>query len=183
MEEWRDIKDFPGYQVSDKGNIRSRINNRHGLGKDYHEISPCLNDKQGHKSVQLGRDNRRSVHRLVAEAFIPNPNNYPLVRHLDDDPSNNNVDNLAWGTQRDNMQDCVKHGRLVGDTTAAINSRRKRVVAIPKNGGSPKEFCSVQEAARQLDVWPQHICSVIQGKISQTGGWIFKYAEGVDQHE
>lgn len=176
MEKWKDIDGFPGYQVSNTGKVRSYINNRHGVGTESHEIKPSIT-KNGRASVQLGRGNRKSVHRLVADAYIPNPNNYPIVRHLDDNPRNNHEDNLAWGTQKDNMQDCVRHGRLVGDTRAAIESKKKRVIAYSKDGKTSMEFNSIQEAARVLNVWPQHICSVLQGKISQTGGWIFDYVK------
>lgn len=179
MTEWRDVKDFPGYQVSSDGRVRSCVNNRHGLGNKYHELTPYVN-KLGYTSVQMGRHNRRSIHRLVAEAYIPNPNGYPLVRHLDDDPRNNSVENLAWGTQTDNMQDCVNHGRLVGDTRAAVASRRKAILAISVDGKTVRTFPSIQEAARQLNVWPQHISSVIKGKISQTGGWKFEYLKEGD---
>lgn len=174
MEEWRDIENHPGYQVSDTGKVRSFINNRHGVGKNSHELKPVYN-KHGYPTVVLGRGNRYLISRLVATAHIPNPNNLPIVRHLDDNPKNNNVDNLAWGTQTDNMRDCVKHGRLVGDTRAAIESRKTPVIATPKNGGESVEYPSIKDAADDLDVWPQHIVSVLRGRISQTGGYKFKY--------
>lgn len=174
MEEWRDIPGYPGYQVSNTGKVRSYVKNRHGVGDDSHILKPVCN-RHGYETVCLGRDNRKLVHRLVALAHIPNPENAPIVRHLDDNPKNNNVGNLAWGTQTDNMQDCVKHGRLIGNTEAAVKSRSKRVKATPNTGGKSIIFESVQEAARRLNVWPQHICSVIQGKISQTGGYRFEY--------
>ena len=183
MEEWKNIDGFPGYQVSNTGKVRSYTNNRHGADFDQEPRElKAVSTKRGYESVQLGRANRRSVHRLVAEAFIPNINNDPMVRHLDDNPHNNCVDNLAWGTQTDNMRDCVQHGRLVGNIRPAIESTKKKVLARPKTGGKWIEFESVHAASRELGVWPQHICSVIQGKISQTGGWIFKYTEeGCDE--
>lgn len=176
MEEWREIKDFPGYQISNTGKVRSRVNNRHGLGTEYHELSPYTS-QLGYKSIQMGRGNRRSIHQLVASAFIPNPCNLPLVRHLDDNPRNNNVDNLAWGTQTDNMQDCVKHGRLVGDTRAAIESRKKKVIARSLDGKKELIFDSVSGAARVLDLWPEHVSSVARGKLRQTGGWKFEFID------
>lgn len=175
-ERWKDIEGFEGYQVSNLGRVRSCVNNRHGLCDKYHLLVPCRN-KLGYCSVNLGRNKRRSIHRLVAEAFIPNKHNYPLVRHLDDNPSNNVVDNLAWGTQIDNMQDCVKHGRLVGDTSYAIKSKEKRIIATKKDGSETRMFKSINDAARVLNVWPQHVSNVAMGRISQTGGWIFKYAD------
>lgn len=174
MERWRNIKDKEGYQISNTGRVRSFINNRYGVGQISREIIPYTNER-GYKSVHLGRGCRRSVHRLVAEAFIPNPKNLPLVRHLDDDPSNNRVKNLAWGTQTDNMQDCIKHGRLVGDTRAAVEAKRKPVIATSIETGERIKYESINAAALDLDLWSGHISSVLRGKISQTGGYRFEY--------
>lgn len=176
MEHWKDIEGFPGYQVSDQGRIRSRINNRHGLGESYHELKPVLN-KHGYPTITLGRGNRFLISRLVATAFVPNPKNLPLVRHMDDNPLNNRVKNLKWGTQTDNMQDCVRHGRLVGDTRSAIEATKKPVVAISLDGVKRIYFDSQSDAARTLDLWPQHISNVLKGRIRQTGGWRFEYPE------
>lgn len=179
MEIWRDVKNFIGYQVSNYGRVRSFINNRHGVCDEWHLLKPQTNHN-GYLTVCLGRGNRKLVSRLVAEAFVPNPNNLPLVRHLDDNPLNNHVDNLAWGTQTDNMQDCVKHGRLVGNTRPAIESTKKKVVATPINGGHPIVFFSMREAADYCGVWPQHVTNVVYGRIKQTGGWVFRLLdEGV----
>ena len=176
MEEWRDIEGFPGYQVSDTGKVRSFINNRYGVGMNSHILKPVLNRK-GYETVMLGRKKRRLIHRLVASEFIPNPDNLPLVRHMDDNPRNNRVDNLKWGTQVDNMQDCIHHGRLVGDTRAAIKSRKKPVIAFDLDDVFVGEYESVNAAARALGVWASHISSVITGKISQTGGYRFKWSD------
>lgn len=182
MEIWKDIEEFSGYQVSNHGNVRSYINNRHGVCDRWHMLKPQPN-RHGYLTVCLGRGNRRLVSRLVAIAFIPNPNNLPLVRHLDDDPLNNHVDNLAWGTQTDNMQDCVRHGRLVGNTGPAIESIKKRVLATSLDGMKSIEFSSMSEAARALDLWPQHISHVVSGRIRQTGGWTFKLLDEEGYYE
>lgn len=174
MGEWRDTIEKAGYQVSDTGQVRSFINNRHGVGTKSHPLKQQIN-KNGYPTVCLGRGNRHLVNRLVASAFIPNPNNYPLVLHSDDNPLNNNVKNLRWGTQKHNMEDCVNRGRLVGNTKPAIEAKRRPVRAYRKNGDYVGEFESSNEAARQLDLWPQHISSVLKGKISQTGGYRFEY--------
>lgn len=169
-EVWRDVVGHDGYQVSNLGNVRSYVKNKDGKDLKF------IKNKQGYDTVCLRRGNRRLVHRLVADAFIPNPDNLPLVRHMDDNPSNNRVDNLAWGTQTDNMQDCVRHGRLVGDTRAAIESKRKMVIATNLSTGEELTFISMNEAARELDLWVQHISRVVKGEIKQTGGWSFRLA-------
>lgn len=181
MEEWRDIKGFPGYQVSKHGEVRSYINNRYGPSLKDPRLLKSIKTRRGYDTVCLGRGNRKLVHRLVAEAFIPNPDDLPIVRHLDDDPSNNLIDNLAWGTQTDNMQDCVKHGRLVGDTRAAIEVTKIPIVAISLYDGHHIVFSSLHEAARELDLWPQHISSVLKRRLRQTGGYAFEYLDEVNE--
>ena len=79
----------------------------------------------GYCSVQLcknGECKRFTIHRLVAETYIPNPNNYPQVMHLDNNPSNNHVSNLQWGTQSMNMKQCVADGRYSNNNPNLISS-------------------------------------------------------------
>ena len=169
MEVWRNIDEKEGYQVSNTGNVRSYVNNRHGLCEEPHMLKQQPN-KHGYPTVCLGRNNRRLVSRLVAQAFIPNPDNLPLVRHMDDNPKNNHVDNLQWGTQKNNMEDCVNHGRLVGNIYPAIESKKRPVIAISIDRQECIHFNSQADAARELGLWPQHISNVLKGRISQTGG-------------
>lgn len=175
-EKWKGVDGIEGYEVSNEGRVRSYINNRHGVGENYHILKPTLN-KHGYETVCLGRGKRKLVHRIVANAFIPNPNNYPIVRHKDDNPRNNNTNNLSWGTQKDNMQDCVNHGRLTGDTKAAIDAKKISVRAFDKNGKYLRDYDSMHDAARDLNLWPQHVANVVNGKIKQTGGYKFKRLE------
>ena len=107
MEKWKDIKDHKGYEVSNLGRVRSskwgRVLER--------KLVP---DRDGYLTVvmrQNGKYVNRKVHRLVADAFIPNPNVLPIVCHKDDTPTNNTYSNLFWGTVVDNMQDKVRKNR------------------------------------------------------------------------
>ena len=97
MEEvWKSIFDYPNYQVSNLGRIRSL--------KRY-KILKQFNRPLGYKGIHLnkfGKAKTFAVHRLVAEAFIPNPNKYPCVNHKDENPSNNCVSNLEWCTYQYN---------------------------------------------------------------------------------
>lgn len=171
---WKNIDGFDGYQISNKGEVRSYINNRYGPGnKKPHILKPCKN-RHGYDTVQLGRGCRKLVHRLVAEAFIPNPHNLPIVRHKDDNPSNNNVSNLLWGTQVDNMQDCVRHGRLVGNIWPAIEANKKKVIAINVKTGEELEFQSQSEAARELNLLTGSISKVLLSQMYKTGDWTFR---------
>lgn len=96
MEEvYKPIKDFENYQVSNLGNVK----NSKG-----HLISQATNDR-GYKHLHLSKDKHKynkDVHRLVAETFIPNPDNLPVVNHLDENPGNNRADNLEWSTHKYN---------------------------------------------------------------------------------
>lgn len=102
------ISDFPGYYVTVDGKVYSRKNNRHGYLKDYHLLKTKYTKHDGRPYVtlrnpKLGIRRLAKVHRLVALAYIPNPENKPCVCHKDNNPLNNHVDNLYLGTQAENM--------------------------------------------------------------------------------
>lgn len=92
MEVWKDIPGYEGlYQVSTWGNVRTK--------DDFKLLK--LHDLRGYKSITLSKDKTQKsfrVHRLVAIAFIPNLNSYPVINHKDENPSNNHVENLEWCT-------------------------------------------------------------------------------------
>lgn len=105
MEEiWRDIQGYENlYQVSNMGRVRSLdrwVNSKNGsLRFSKGRILSHNVDKDGYHSVILCIDNKikkMRVHRLVCEAFLPNPNNYPIINHKDETPSNNTLENLEW---------------------------------------------------------------------------------------
>lgn len=108
-EEWRPVAEFPGYDVSDQGRVRSWRTKRGPLP---YVLSPGLNPK-GYPLVVLQQDGRQrtiQVHRLVAEAFVgPRPTGWH-TRHLDGNQQNNTAANLAYGTASDNERDKVRHG-------------------------------------------------------------------------
>ena len=111
-EMWKDIPGYERlYQVSNLGNVRSLNYNRTGEIKLLKQIP----DKGGYKTIQLcknGKPKHCKIHRLVAMAFIPNPNNLPAVNHKDENPSNNNVNNLEWCTIAYNNNYGTKKERL-----------------------------------------------------------------------
>lgn len=151
------IPDSDGYYVTDYGNIVS-------LQKDEPRVLVTWPNQYGHQYTRINGDNGKrtvSVHRTVAEAFIPNPNNSPLVRHMNDNPYDNGANNLAWGTQLDNVRDCHEHGRAF----------TKRVIL--DNG---MRFNSCAEAADYLGVSKSAITMACKGVIKTIHNHTVRYS-------
>ncbi|WP_209121521.1 NUMOD4 domain-containing protein [Alkalihalobacillus sp. BA299] len=134
MEIWKDVKDFEGlYQISNLGRLKN------GKGK---LIQPADNGK-GYLRFNLSKGNRNYktvyLHRALAEAFIPNPNNLPEVNHKDENKRNNNINNLEWCT--------VKYNRRYGTRNIRTGMKhRKKIRGINLNDNSVIEFDSCVEA-------------------------------------
>ena len=147
-------------------------------------LKPQKLDRCGHLHIgmhYLGIVTTVQVHRMVAEMFISNPDNLPVVRHLDGNAANNVVWNLAWGTQKDNWEDAVRHGtaRMFSDEERekSYAMRRQPVIAISESDGRQICFPSQMEAARQLNVRQANINNCLTGRYKQTGGYKFIRAE------
>ena len=138
IEEWRPIEGYEGlYEVSNTGQVRSLDRydsmNRFLRGR----ILRLFTDGLGYLRAQLYSNSKRKsflVHRLVAQAFIPNPDNLPQVNHRDENPSNDNVDNLEWcdgkynvnyGTRIDRIRDIrLKNGTYTGLSKEEYRKKR-----------------------------------------------------------
>ena len=113
MEQWKDIAGFEGiYQVSDTGQVRSldRVDDR---GRHLKGATMTANPKVGYRMLKLCKNSKCTpvtIHRLVATAFIPNPEGKPEVNHLDGDKQNNTVTNLVWATYSENALHATASG-------------------------------------------------------------------------
>ena len=159
LEIWKDIEGYEGlYQVSSWGRVK---NSRTG------RILKGLRDKDGYLLVGLCKKSvsqTHKVHRLVAEAFIPNPQNKPQVNHIDEDKENNHVENLEWSTAKEN----ANHGtrNLRGSKT-----KSKPIICIETG----VEYYGARECARQMGLYQSSIIAVLKGRLKTTGGYTFKY--------
>lgn len=123
------LADTPGYYITDNGRVYTdRVTTRHRKG-GMREVMQTLS-ANGYRYVRIlvnGRPAARYVHRLVATAFLAAPaEGQIVVRHLDGNPANNSPGNLAWGTQAENMADCIAHGNTlkgVKNPNAKLNDR------------------------------------------------------------
>jgi len=116
MENWKQIEGFNGYEVSNKGNFRRwhRWPNKNGE-MTYTMLKLNKLNKKNYYLIRLSKDAKQYgflAHRLVANAFIPNPLNLPVVMHGDDNGFNNCVSNLKWGTIAENTQDAFNNGLI-----------------------------------------------------------------------
>lgn len=171
-EDWAQDQEYSEYWVSTKGRVWSNVSNSFIYGSPY--------DAYGHIGLTLWVDKRKvfkALHRMVAEAFIPNPRGLPQVRHLDDDPTNNNVWNLAWGSPADNTQDCIRNGHFyyLTDNDREISWKKTRVPIVAVDLSTRREYLfeSLSEASRRLGVNKASISSVLHGRYSNAGGYYF----------
>lgn len=104
-EIWKDVEEYKGlYQVSNRGRVKRLAQPKNPFRRDERILKSHIHTK-GYEKVSFVRNGTQKifyVHRLVAQAFIPNPNNYPQVNHKDENKLNNNVENLEWCTNRYN---------------------------------------------------------------------------------
>ena len=154
------IKDFPNYSIDTKGKI---INKKGRVLK--HEIA-----KNGYHRVSLSNDiikhKHYTVHRLVAETYIPNPDHLPQVNHKDLDRGNNNVNNLEWCTPLYNLL----HANVINKATIAKFHRIK----CNETG---EIFNSIKEACERYKLHHSNIVACCNGRRHKVGGFSWSYCE------
>ena len=172
-EIWKDIKDYEGYyQISNLGRIKSLP--RNGTIKSERIIKGAIS-KNGYLRVCLQKNGIKTnflVHRLVAEAFIPNPDNLPQVNHKDEDKTNNIYTNLEWCTAsyNTNFGTCIER---------RIKKQSKKILQYTLDGEFVREWESIQECGRNgFNVG--NICYCCQGKYKSSQGYIWKYKNPSD---
>ena len=181
MEEiWKDKKDYEGlYQVSNLGRAKSLDRYIKGKGHSLQfkkgRILKPMKDNNGYLKVKLCKDGKEkafTVHRLVAEAFLPNPHNYPCVNHKDENKQNNNVSNLEWCSAQYNNTYGTRIERVAEKTTNGKCS--KPVLQYTLNGEFVREWESTAECGRN-GFNQGNVVTCCQGKLKKYKGFIWRY--------
>lgn len=179
MEEiWKDIKGYEGlYQISNFGNVKSLPKFR----VKYHTGEIILkqqNSANGYKQINLYKNNKHrteKIHRLVAEAFIPNPENKPEVNHIDGDKTNNYIGNLEWNTRKENGKHAWNIG-LFKHYSPPPPKQKKKVNQYSLDGKFIRTWNGLVDASRELNISHDGICNCCVGRQKQCGGYIWKHA-------
>ena len=162
-EVFLDIPNYEGlYQVSNFGNVK---NIRTG------KLLKPFKNTYGYLYLNLSKNGTKRkvrVHRLVAQSFIPNPQNLPQVNHKDEIRTNNSVDNLEWC-------DAQYNNNYGTRTKRSAESHQKPILQFDKNGNFIREWVGQCEASNKLNIPQGNICNFCNGIRSSAGGYIWKY--------
>ena len=184
-EVWADVKGYEGfYQISTFGNVKSlsrQVRHSNGGPKILKErmLKTRVNGKSGYREVGLSKDGKQKyhlIHKLVAEAFINNPNQLPVVNHIDGCKTNNDISNLEWCTYGENIKHAFVNGLSHNNMTDEIAEaghrvQRKQVRCIEDN----LVFNSISEAAVYYGIYTSNLSRVCNGKLKTAGGKHFEF--------
>lgn len=185
-EIWKPIVNYESYyEISNLGNVWSK-------GKKYVDsLGKVMNRKprnvkihkgsNGYLCVDLNSNNvssQKCIHRLIAEAFILNPENKPTVNHKDGNKLNNNISNLEWNTYSENNKHAIDNNLRQSPWTGKFginHPQSKSVIQLDKKGNIIDIFVSAREAQEKTGVSYKHISCCCLGKRMSTGGYCWKF--------
>lgn len=175
MEEWRIIEDYPNYMVSNMGRVKSLERNvvkgRGGLCKIEEKILKSRKDKYGYLKVDLykeGKQKTHTIHRLVATAFIDNPNNLSQINHRDEDKTNNCADNLEFCTAKYNINYGSRNEKMA-------KSRSIPLLQFNLDGEFIKKWESGRQVQKDLGFDNSSITKCCKGKCKSVYDCIWGY--------
>ena len=193
MEIWKDIVGFESkYQISNLGNVKS-LERYDGIGRKIKgRVLKRKHDGGGYPCVCLvknGVHHYKKIHRLVAEAFIPNPNNKPTVNHIDENKENNTVENLEWATYMENAhhgtriercysnRDYKEIGRKTSETHKK-NGYCRKIKQYDLNGNLLNSWESIKDAATACGISPSGIGNAVRHYkgCKRYKGFVWEYA-------
>ena len=163
-EIWRNIKDYPDYQVSNMGRVKSLK-----FGKE--KILKNNKVSSGYLQVNLSKDGKQKtyyIHRLVATAFITNPNNLSEVNHKNEDKTDNRVENLEWCNSKYNLNYGTRTERITIANSIPI-------LQFMKDGEFIKKWDSTAQVERELCFNKGNISKCCKGKLKSAYGFKWRY--------
>lgn len=171
---WEVIKDYPNYSISDTGMVKRNAYTRiDSLGRKTNieeQILKLYIDKDGYYRTTLVKDKKNHfipVHRLVAQTFILNPNNLPVVNHKNENKKDNRVENLEWCT--------IQYNNCYGERLKKVSlTSGKKIIGYDNNVSMT--FNSAQEAGKTLGVSSANISECANGKYKQAYGFLWRWA-------
>ena len=173
-EIWKDIPNYEGlYQASNLGRIRNaRTNLIRKNVKSFGLYYTIILNVNGKQHLHL-------VHRLIAQTFIPNPDNKKEINHIDGNKHNNKIDNLEWVTRKENAIHSIKNGlqtkeQLAKAVKSMIRSTQKPILQI-KNGKVVAKYKSVREASRTIHCSPAGLSRCLNGKTNTVHGYQWRF--------
>lgn len=173
LEEWKVIEENPKYEISNLGRVRKIANGYILKPNIFYGLYYLISLRNG-KTQKL-----YSIHRLVANAFIPNPLKKREVNHIDGNKHNNNVNNLEWATRKENAIHSIKNGlqtkEQLDKAIMAITLKNSKPILQIKNGEIIKRYPSVRAAARELGLNHSNISTCAAGKTKNAYGFEWRY--------
>lgn len=176
-EEWRPIEGFPRYQISNKGRVKSFTNPKkpkilrpYRLKNDYLMVHLVKGEEWGSCQTECVR-----IHKLVADAFIPNPENKCHITHINRDRTDNRVENLRWITREESANDPISKANRMAVMSQRIEKLSKPVLVYDEDLNLLSAFTSTAEAARQLNLQQGNIVNVCSGSLKHYKHLIFSY--------
>jgi hypothetical protein len=176
------IKNYEGiYEIHSSGQVWSikRFDSQNKLwGGRFLKLH---DNNSGYKKVILtkkGKQKKLYIHRLVAQSFIPNPDNLPCVNHKDGNPANNDISNLEWCSYSENIKhsfDFLGRKGVMTNKFGKDHNRSKTYLQLDINGNLIKEWYSSYEIQRELGILQQNISKVCKGQRKSAGGFIWQY--------
>ena len=190
-EVWKDIKGYENlYQVSNLGRVKSlgrRVVGKNGYGYYFHErIKKASLMNHGYMIVDLcknGENKKKYIHRLIAEYFIPNPENKPQINHKNGIRHDNRIENLEWCTPYENnkhMKEVLKTAYIFPPKYGKDNPKSRKILQFTKGGKFIRSYETLTEAEICTGAHHPNISKVALGKRISAGGFVWKYEEDVN---
>lgn len=176
-EEWRPIEGFPRYKISNKGRVKSFTNPKkpkilrpHQLKNGYLMIHLAKGEEWGSNETESVR-----IHKLVADAFIPNPQNKCHILHINQDRTDNRVENLKWVTREESNADPITKANRMVAVPQRIEKISRPVLVYDEDLNLLSAFTSTAETARKLNLQQGNIVNVCSGSLKHYKHMIFSY--------